>query len=90
MIKTEREISEFEDAYLTERGEAKNTAIQLKIRYDMNIANSIVNVGEAKTDTIGSQYPFVRRNGNMYYHSFPFSFLITAYTDNNHIFATEN
>ena len=90
MIKTEREISEFEDAYLTERGEAKNTAVQLKIRYDMNIANSIVNVGEAKTDTIGSQYPFVRRNGNMYYHSFPFSFLITAYTDNNHIFATEN
>ena len=25
----------------------------------------------------------------MYYHSFPFSFLITAYTDNNHLFATE-
>ena len=90
MIKTEQEISEFEDAYLTERGESKNSAVQLKIRYDMNIANSIVNVGEAKTDTIGSQYPFVRRNGNMYYHSFPFSFLITAYTDNNHIFATEN
>ena len=55
----------------------------------MNIANNIVNIGQAKTDTIGSKYPFVRRNGNMYYHSFPFSFLITAYTDNNHIFATE-
>ena len=89
MIRTEREMGEFEDAFLTERGQSKEEAIQLKIRYDMNIANTMVNVGEAKTDTIGSKYPYVRRNGNMYYHSFPFSFLITAYTDNNHIFATE-
>lgn len=89
MIRTEKEMGEFEDAFLTERGQSKDEAIQLKIKYDMNIANTMVNVGEAKTDTIGSKYPYVRRNGNMYYHSFPFSFLITAYTDNNHIFATE-
>ena len=89
MIKTEQEMGQFEDAFLTEKGQSKDEAVQLKIRYDMNISNMIVNVGEARTDTIGSKYPYVRRNGNMYYHSFPFSFLITAYTDNNHIFANE-
>lgn len=90
MIRTTQEMAEFDDAYLTEHGESLNDAVQLKIRYDMNISNSMVNIGQAKTDTIGSKYPYIRRNGNMYYHSFPFSFLITAYTDNNHIFATES
>lgn len=90
MIKTTQEMGQFDDAFLTEHGESLQDAIQLKIRYDMNISNSMVNIGQAKTDTIGSKYPFIRRNGNMYYHSFPFSFLITAYTDNRHIFATES
>lgn len=90
MIKSEQQMGQFEDAFLTEHGESVEDAVQLKIRYDMNISNSMVNVGEAKTDTIGSKYPFVRRNGNMYYHSFPFSFLITAYTDDHHIFASES
>lgn len=89
MIKSTQEMGEFEDAFLTQHGESLSDVIQLKIRYDMNISNSIVNIGQAKTDTIGSKYPFVRRNGNMYYHSFPFSFLITALTDDKQIFATE-
>lgn len=89
MIRTTQEMGQFDDAFLTEKGQSLSNAVQLKIRYDMNISNSMVNIGQAKTDTIGSKYPFIRRNGNMYYHSFPFSFLITAYTDNNHIFATE-
>lgn len=89
MIKTTQEMGEFEDAFLTQQGESLSDAIQLKIKYDMNISNAMVNIGQAKIDTIGSKYPFVRRNGNMYYHSFPFSFLITSYMDNNHIFATE-
>ena len=90
MIRTTQEMGQFDDAFLTEHGESLESAVQLKIRYDMNISNSMVNIGQAKTDTIGSKYPYIRRNGNMYYHSFPFSFLITAYTDNNHIFATES
>lgn len=83
------EMGEFDDAFLTESNNEDGKVVQLKIRYDMNISNTAVNVGEAKTDTIGSKYPYVRRNGNMYYHSFPFSFLITTYMDNNHYFATE-
>ena len=90
MIKTTQEMGQFDDAFLTEHGESLQDAVQLKIRYDMNISNSMINIGQAKTDTIGSKYPYIRRNGDMYYHSFPFSFLITAYTDNNHIFATED
>lgn len=89
MIKSSQEMGQFDDAFLTEHGESLQDAVQLKIRYDMNISNSMINIGQAKTDTIGSKYPYIRRNGDMYYHSFPFSFLITAYTDNNHLFATE-
>ena len=87
MIKTEKAMKQFDDCFLTEHGEFLSSAVQLKIKYDMNISNTAINVGESKTDTIGSKYPFVRRNGNMYYHSFPFSFLITAYTDDNYLFA---
>jgi len=71
-------MGEFEDAFLTEKGGSLDDAFQLKIRFNMAISNSVINVGEAKTDTIGSKYPFIRRNGNMYYHSFPISFLIAA------------
>lgn len=88
-VKSNTIMGEFDDAFLTEKGGSLSDALQLKIRYDMNITNSVINVGEAKTDTIGSQYPFIRRNGNMYYRSFPFSFLIACETDNNHLFTTE-
>lgn len=83
------ETGEFDDAFLTQSNSQDGKVVQLKIRYDMSISNSAVNVGEAKTDTIGSKYPYIRRNGNMYYHSFPFSFLITTYMDNNHYFMSE-
>lgn len=89
-IVTQKKMGEFEDAFLTERGGSLDDAFQLKIKYNMNISNSAVNVGEAKTDTIGSKYPYIRRNGNMYYHSFPISFLIAVEQDEHHFFATEN
>ena len=38
-------------------------------------------MAETKTDTIGSKYPFVRRNGNMYYRTFQCTGLIIAYMD---------
>lgn len=83
-------MGQFEDAFLTEKGGNLKDALQLKIKYNMNISNSVVNVGQAKTDTIGSKYPYIRRNGNMYYHSFPFSFLIAVEEDDNHLFAKED
>jgi hypothetical protein len=48
-----------------------------------------INTLSSKTDTIGSKYPFVRKNGDVYYRSFPISGTITAYMDEDHLF-TDN
>lgn len=80
---TTQEIGEFEDAFLTENGK------QLKMRYDFQISQSALSIAESKTDTIGSKYPFVRRNGNMYYRTFQGSGLITAFMDEEHLFSSE-
>lgn len=89
-LRTDRQMGEFDDAFLVEKSESLESVIQLKLRYDTSISNQLINISQSKTDTIGGKYPFVRRNGNMYYHSFPLSGLITTYMDNSHIFATDN
>ena len=71
-------MGEWEDVFLL----AENGR-QLKLKYDFQISSANVNVGESKTDTIGSKYPFVRRNGAMYYRTFQCSGLITGFMDNN-------
>lgn len=68
-------MGEFEDAFLVGQGQ------QLKLRYDFQISNSNINISESKTDTIGSRYPFVRRNGYMYYRTLQCSGLITEHMD---------
>lgn len=73
---TDIKMGEWEDAFLLEEG-----GRQLKLRYDFNISTSNITVAENKTDTIGSQYPFVKRNGSMYYRTFQCSGLITGYMD---------
>lgn len=85
-----REMGEFEDAFLVERGENLQNALQLKLRYDFQISQASTTIAESKTDTIGSKYPYIRRNGNMYYRTFQGSGLITAYMDNAHLFTSEN
>ncbi len=81
-------IPEWQHAFLLEN--AGNGQIdkvkQLKLKYDFQISSYKTNISESKTDTIGSQYPFIRRNGNMYYRSFPISGTITAYMDNVQLF----
>ena len=73
---TDTQMAEFEDAFLLEENNK-----QLKLKYDFTISSMNINISEAKTDTIGSKYPFVRRNGNMYYRTFQCSGLITGYMD---------
>lgn len=63
---------------------------QLRIIFNSQVDNYRKNVSEAKIDTIGSKYPFVRRNGNMNYSSFGLSGLITCFMDEDEIFTTEN
>lgn len=84
-------IPEWQHAFLLE--DAGNGQIdkvkQLKLKYDFQISSYKTNISESKTDTIGSQYPFIRRNGNMYYRSFPISGTITAYMDNVELFVSK-
>lgn len=54
---------------------------QLKIRFDPQISSFAYNISESRTETIGSQYPFFRRNGNIKYRSFPLAGTITSFMD---------
>lgn len=65
----------FDDIFLT--AEEK----QLKIRFDPSIGSYKRTVLEAKTDTIGSKYPFVKRNGYANYREFTMNGLITCFMD---------
>ena len=69
----------FEHMFLTAEG------TQICIKYDPQVSSFKRTVMESKTDTIGSQYPFVKRNGYTYYREFPISGLITQYMDETHI-----
>ena len=83
-VLTNIQMGEFEHAFLLGEG-----GIQLKLKYDFKISTANITVSENKTDTIGSKYPFVRRNGNMYYKTFQCSGLITGYMDmDEHLFTT--
>lgn len=66
---------DFEDAFLYD-GER-----QLRIRYNPKVTSFKETVLESKMDTIGSQFPFVFRNGNVRYKEFPISGLLSLQSD---------
>lgn len=66
----------FDDIFLT--GSATE---QLKIKFNPNINSFKHTVVESKTDTLGSKYPFIRRNGDTKYREFPISGLITHFCE---------
>lgn len=72
--------ADFEDSYLYD-GER-----QLKIKFNPKVSNFKNTIMEAKIDTIGSQYPYIFRNGNVKYKEFPISGLISYYMDENNLF----
>lgn len=65
----------FQDIFLTT---AEN---QLKIRFNPQVNNYSHVVSESLTQTIGSKYPFIRRNGNVNYRTFSLSGTITHFMD---------
>ena len=73
----------FEDSFLTQGGR------QLKLKFDSSIGSFKYNILESKTDTLGSQYPFIRRNGNVKYRQFPITGLITSFCDEGGLFTTK-
>ena len=85
-------VGEWEYAFLLESAGngVFSEARQLKLKYDFQISSYKTNISESKTDTIGSKYPFIRRNGNMYYRSFPITGTITAYMDNVELFTSKS
>ena len=52
---------------------------QLAIKFNPQISSFTYNIAEGKTDTIGSKFPFFRRNGSIYYRQFPLSGTITHF-----------
>ena len=75
------------DNVITEDGSGSVFGVkQLKLKYDLQISSYKTNISESKTDTIGSQYPYIRRNGNMYYRSFPITGTITEFMDDADLF----
>jgi len=67
---------EFEDIFLN--AEEK----EICIRYNPQISSFQHVVSENKVDTIGSKYPFIKRNGNTDYKQFTISGTITRFMDN--------
>lgn len=65
----------FEDMFLV----GDNT--QLRIKYNPSVNSYKRTVADAKQDTIGSQYPFIKRSGHVNYRQFPIGGMITLFDD---------
>lgn len=74
---------DFENIFLTD-GEK-----QLKIKYDPKVSSFKDTILESKTDTIGGQYPFFFRNGQVRYKEIPISGLISYQMDRNNFFVSD-
>lgn len=74
-IDTNKFIVMSEDIFLTGNGQ------QLRVRFDPQITNFSIKVSESLTETIGSQYPFIKRNSNTYYKTFTLSGTISCFID---------
>ena len=58
-----------------------NEKRQLKIKFNPNLNQFKYNVNEVQQNTIGSKYPYIKRNGANYFRSFPIGGLISALSD---------
>ena len=63
---------------------------QLKLKFDAAVSSFKPTVLESKTDTLGGQYPIIRRNGKTNYKQFTLSGLISSYQDEFGTFTTKD
>ena len=75
-----RIMAHFDDMYLG------NENMQLKVRFDPKISSYKTTVLESKIETIGSKFPYFKRNANVKYRQFPISGLITQWCDKDGLF----
>jgi len=73
-------MADFEDMFLFDGNR------QLKIRFNPQVSSFKSTILESKTDTIGSQFPFFSRNGNVNYKEFPIAGLISYLMDDAETF----
>lgn len=67
---------DFEDIFLSSGGD------QLCIKFDPDITQYAVTVAEGKNDTIGSKFPYIRRNGSTAYRTFTLNGTISHFINN--------
>lgn len=72
----------FDDMFLT----TKNR--QLKIKFNPTVSSFKRTIQESRTDTLGSQFPFIRRNGHANYAQFPIGGLISFQIDESELFTS--
>ena len=70
----------FEDIFLTRNNR------QLKIKLNPSLSEFKYNVTESQQTAIGAKYPFIKRNGNNFYRSFPIGGLISSFMDTTNWF----
>ena len=75
-------MGDFEDMFLTD------STRQLKIRFNPQVSSYKPTILESKIDTIGGQYPFIFRNGNVNYKEFSISGLLSYTGDEKELFMT--
>lgn len=69
----------FDHIYLDAEGK------QIKVKFNPNISSFQRIIKEQKIETIGNQYPVIKRNANTNYRCFPLSGTITALMDGDEI-----
>lgn len=82
-VATDPVTAEFEHAYLYD-GER-----QLKIKYNPQISSFKTDILERKMETIGSQHPFIFRNGIVNYKEFSLSGLLSYQSDEANLFIND-
>lgn len=83
VLKTESPVMvDLEYFYLSAGGK------QLKLKFNHNISSFKHQILESKVDTLGSKYPFIKRNGDVDYRTFQLSGKISHFMDDNHIFSS--
>ena len=82
-IFTGKVLMQFEDSFLFD-GQR-----QLRIRFNPKVTSFKTVKQESKKTTIGAQYPFFFKSGNVYYKEFPISGLISYIMDENEYFLSK-
>ena len=72
----------FDDMFLTTKDK------QLKLQFDPSISSFRETFNDSIIETIGSPYPYIRRNGATKYAQFPISGLISFLMDSNEMFTS--